>query len=119
MAGEKEKKAQDKPAQQGQAHQGNGGAVAVRQGTSSQNRLPAPYGGLGSMNRLREEFDRVFDRFFQGWMMPWPGTELSRHWDFDVQEQDDSVVVRAEAPGFEPGDFNIDVRGSQLILHAA
>ena len=28
------------------------------------------------------------------------------------------MVVRAEAPGFEPGDFDLQVRGNQLTLCA-
>lgn len=28
-------------------------------------------------------------------------------------------MVRAEAPGFEPGDFDVQVRGNQLILRAS
>jgi HSP20 family protein len=42
-----------------------------------------------------------------------------RHWGLDVQESDDNVVVRAEAPGFEPDDFDLQVRGDQLTLRAA
>ena len=29
------------------------------------------------------------------------------------------MSVRAEAPGFEPSDFDIQVRGDQLVLRAA
>ena len=39
-------------------------------------------------------------------------------WDLDVQDNDDAVVVRAEAPGFEPSDFDLEVRGDQLVLRA-
>jgi len=35
-----------------------------------------------------------------------------------VQENDESVVVRAECPGFEPDDFDVQVRGDQLVLCA-
>jgi HSP20 family protein len=36
----------------------------------------------------------------------------------DVQERDDAVVVRADAPGFEPGDFDVEIRGDSLVLCA-
>jgi HSP20 family protein len=63
--------------------------------------------------RLREEFDRLFDQFSQG-MLPMS----SAQWGADMREDDDNVTVRAEVPGFEPSDFDIQVRGDQLVLSA-
>ena len=40
-------------------------------------------------------------------------------WGLDVEETDDKVVVRAEAPGFEPGDFDLGVEDGMLTLRAA
>lgn len=80
---------------------------------------PARYGGWGPFQRLREDFDRLFDQFFRGWSVPWEGGGGDWRWGLDVQERDDAVVVRAEAPGFEPADFDLQVRGDRLILHAA
>jgi len=68
---------------------------------------------------LREEFDRLFDRMLRGWQAPWDGGRGDWQWAVAVQERDDAVVVRAEAPGFEPSDFDLKVRGDNLILHAA
>jgi HSP20 family protein len=79
----------------------------------------APYGGLEPFYRLREEFNRLFDQFAPGWLTPWGGGHHDEHWGLDVQEDDGTVVVRAEAPGFEPSDFDIQVRGDQLVLRAA
>lgn len=77
---------------------------------------PASYGGWGPMARLRDEFDRLFDRFFAG---GWPAVPAGRGgWDLDVRDDDGTVTVRAEAPGFEPGDFDIQVRGDQLVMCA-
>ena len=39
-------------------------------------------------------------------------------WGMDVEERDDSVIVHADAPGFEPGDFDLQVRDHELILCA-
>ena len=39
-------------------------------------------------------------------------------WTLDLREDDNNVLVRAEAPGFEAGDFDIQVRGDQLTLRA-
>jgi HSP20 family protein len=47
----------------------------------------------------------------------WPALQQSR-WGLDVDEQDDKIVVRAEAPGFEPDDFDIQIRDQRLTLCA-
>ena len=78
----------------------------------------APY-RRGEMARYGgwDPFDRLAEQFFGGWpaaMLGGPG----RHWGLDVQEGEGEMVVRAEAPGFEPGDFDVQVRGDQLVLRA-
>jgi len=84
---------------------------------------PARYGGgWEPLARLRDEFDRMFDHFLRGWpAVPAGRWDAGGHggWDLDVREEGDDVVVRAEAPGFEPGEFDVQVRGDQLILRAA
>ncbi len=85
---------------------GNGGALA------STKEFPF------YLNRMRDEFDRLFERFTQGW----PGHAEDNNgwrWGLEVQDEDNAYVVAAEAPGFEPSDFDIQVRGNQLILRAA
>jgi len=80
----------------------------------------APY-GREPFALFREEMNRLFDRFYHGWAA-WPGEWEGGRWDgwgLDVQEDDGAVTVRAEAPGFEPGDFDVQVRGDRLILRAA
>jgi HSP20 family protein len=73
--------------------------------------------GFAPLGRLRSEFDRLFDDFFQGW--PSLGRASDEHrWELDFQDQADAVVVHADAPGFEPGDFNLEIRGDNLILCA-
>jgi HSP20 family protein len=76
----------------------------------------APYRQGGMTRYGWEPIDRLAEQFFRGWPTPWAGP--GRHWDLDVQERDNDMVVRAEAPGFEPGDFDIQVRGDQLVLRA-
>jgi HSP20 family protein len=79
---------------------------------------PDPLGGFEPFYRLREEFDRLLDQFLPGWPGPWEGGRRDG-WGLDMQEDDNTVTVRAEAPGFEPDDFDIQVRGDQLVLRAA
>jgi HSP20 family protein len=73
--------------------------------------------GFSSLGRLRSEFDRLFDDFFQGWPSLGHGSNEQR-WELDVEDQADAVVVHADAPGFEPDDFNLEIRGDNLVLCA-
>jgi HSP20 family protein len=69
--------------------------------------------------RLRDEMDSLFDRFFGRWpaIAEW-GAAPNRFWDVDVQENDKEIMVRAEAPGFEAKDFEIDISGNTLRIWA-
>jgi HSP20 family protein len=69
-----------------------------------------------ALSRLRDEFDQLFDYFAR----QWPGGSGGNGWRWGLEAQDEqnALIVRAEAPGFEPGDFNIQVRGNELVLHA-
>jgi len=86
---------------------------------------PAPYRrgmmshwGYEPFRRMRDEFDRMFEQFFSGWPAVSEGARQS-HWGLDVQEDDGSIMVRADAPGFEPSEFDLHVRGDQLIMRAS
>jgi HSP20 family protein len=64
-----------------------------------------------------DPFLRWFDQFLPGW----PSfREMGRHqgWGLDVQEDESAVHVRAEAPGFEPGEFDVQVHGDHLVMCA-
>jgi len=62
---------------------------------------------------LDEWFDTLFGRwpilFEEGWMT---------RFGLDVEETDETVIVRADAPGFEAGDFVIEVRDDVLRIAA-
>src|SRR5262245_58188646 len=71
------------------------------------------------LSRMREDFGALLDRLMGGWSGPmnWlRGPE--RFWDLHVQDTPKEVIVRAEAPGFEPEDFTVDVIGSTLTIRA-
>jgi HSP20 family protein len=65
------------------------------------------------LDLFRNEFDNLFDRFFRGF----PVFE-SNSWGLDAEETDSAVTVRMDAPGFEPGDFDIQVSGDTLRVSA-
>ncbi len=91
---------------------GNGSRTALA--TTRPHQAGLRFGPLG---RLRSEFDRVFDDLLRGWPSSW-GEEPSWMAGVDLRERDDAVVVRADAPGFEPGDFDVEIRGDNLVLCA-
>lgn len=71
--------------------------------------------GLG---RLRDEFDRLFERFATAWPLTWAERMEGWRWGLDVRDKGDTLVVRAEAPGFEAADFDIQVQDGYLMLRA-
>jgi HSP20 family protein len=71
------------------------------------------------MRRMQSEFGELFERFARGWPISLEEFGPGWEWGLDVEDKDDSVVVRAEAPGFEAGDFDLSVSGNRLILRAS
>jgi HSP20 family protein len=67
-------------------------------------------------DRLRTEFDRLFDDFVQ--RVPTALGGERQYWGLDVQESDDSLVIRADAPGFDADDFDLEIRGDNLEISA-
>jgi HSP20 family protein len=70
--------------------------------------------------RLRAEFDELFDRFFRDpWgleLADWFGGEGAWGPRLDLSESDKEVTIRAELPGIEPDDVEINVTGNVLTL---
>lgn len=69
---------------------------------------------------LRDEMERVFDRF---WLDPWgaraaglPSGVGSGFPQLDMSETDENVTIRAEVPGIRPDDVKIEVTGNVLKL---
>lgn len=71
-----------------------------------------------AITQMRRELDSLFDRFFGDWPVmagrDWP--MMGR--GFDVEDKENEMVVRADAPGFEPDDFNVEIVGDSLLLKA-
>jgi HSP20 family molecular chaperone IbpA len=58
----------------------------------------------------RDKMDALFERFFGRWPAAWELMGFpERFWDVDVEGADNEIVVRADAPGFEPKDFDIHI----------
>lgn len=73
----------------------------------------------GGITRLRDEIDRMFERFFEE---PFPtsgaGWPRPEGWmpAIDVSESDGEIIVRAETPGVAAKDLDIAVTGNVLTL---
>ena len=68
---------------------------------------------------LRDEFKALYDRFFNAWpMLMEPRMEPERFWDLDVKDVEKEVVVRAEIPGFEPTELDVELRNNCLFIKA-
>jgi HSP20 family protein len=94
---------------------GNGSNVAVHRGeqTLMPRMMQHPW------RTLRGEMDSLFDRFFGRWPTTMESAwDTDRFSDVDVEETDNEIIVRAEAPGFEPKEIDIQVSGNLLSIQA-
>ena len=66
--------------------------------------------------RLRDEIDRLFSRFLERRELAGPWFDW--RWGLDLEDRDDEVVVRIDAPGFEPEDFDVRISGNLLTVRA-
>lgn len=74
--------------------------------------------GDGGLARIRNDLDDLFGRFFGDW--GWgPGTSGGRGgWNprLDIAESADDVTIRAELPGVDPENIEIDVKDDRLTI---
>jgi len=71
---------------------------------------PMPY--------VPNEFMALFDRFFNAWPMMVEPNANERFWNLELKENEKEVVVRAEVPGFEATDLNVELRNNFLFIRA-
>ncbi len=78
-------------------------------------------GQIHPLAAVRREFETLFDRFFGEplFLTRWPEKEeFGRGWGMEVKETEKEVVVEVEAPGFEPGDFDVRLSDGTLWITA-
>lgn len=69
--------------------------------------------------RLRQDFDTLLDRLWGGSVLPFDQDFASlRVWDFDVKEDDHEITVRAEIPGFQPNEVDVQINDNVLTIKA-
>lgn len=82
------------------------------------NRL-TPFENPGpAMLRLRDEFERLVHGLFRDFPPAAAFDAEVRGLALEVENEDDLVRVRAELPGFEPGDFDLRVEEGRLVIRA-
>jgi len=82
--------------------------------------------GLHPLARLRDEMDRLFQRFVGEPMglgdSGEDGSSRTRNWmtawqpSIEVAENDNEIIVRAELPGVNTDDVNVSVSGNELTI---
>lgn len=78
--------------------------------------MERPLAGLAD---LRQEFDSLLERFWSDFPRASAAWEdFGRFRGFEWQDEEDRYVLRAEAPGFNPAEFDVQIRGSQLVVSA-
>lgn len=90
-------------------------SLTPSKGKTSSNGDVANRSGLPVFNQFRQELDQVFSRFF-GDLSFFNGQKPS--WGVDLEEKDDSVIARFEAPGFDAKEVELKQVGNELVLKA-
>jgi HSP20 family protein len=69
----------------------------------------------GDITRFKREMDTLWNRFFGEFQ---PFTEFEEEWlpSMDVAETDGEITVRAELPGLEAKDIDLNVSGNILSI---
>jgi len=74
-----------------------------------------PYRPFSELANLREEMDKMWNRFFGGW----PSAEPFRgEWapSVDVSETKDAILVKAEVPGMDAKNIDISLTNDVLTI---
>jgi HSP20 family protein len=67
---------------------------------------------------MRDEFETMFNRFFRNFSTPLADWGIFPGWEMDWEDTGKEFIVQAEAPGFEAGDFDVQVTGNWLTIRA-
>jgi HSP20 family protein len=74
--------------------------------------------GFPSLTQVRDEVDRLFDRFLEEPFGMLPAWAHSGNWmpAVDLSETDTHITVQAEVPGIDPRNIDVSVSGNILTL---
>jgi len=70
-------------------------------------------------DQFRSEMDTLIEQFFGGPLMPTDQeTGSQRFWGLEFSEEGNDVVIRADVPGFEEKDLEVNLDGDVLTIKA-
>lgn len=72
-----------------------------------------PWRPFRELTTLRDQMDRMWERFFKEGMEPFGGEWVP---SLDVSETKNDIVVKAEVPGMNPKDIDISLTGDLLTI---
>lgn len=82
------------------------------------NRSGGSLGHADPFQTVSNEFQHLFDRFFGGLPALTEGWDIPRTWGLDLQEKDNAVLVRAELPGFDAKELDVQLTENVLTIEA-
>lgn len=76
--------------------------------------------GFAALNDLRQEMERVFQRFDVDWpseQASWPSSAMDAGWpQVQLQDQGEALQVYAEVPGFTPDALHVSIEQGTLTI---
>jgi HSP20 family protein len=90
--------------------------TAMRRNERSGERM----GPFSLMRRISEDMDRMFDNFLG--MSPWESNrpfgfgELTRWPQLEVYRRDNKLIIRADVPGLQKEDVQVEVRDDEICI---
>ncbi|MCM8772686.1 MAG: Hsp20/alpha crystallin family protein [Candidatus Omnitrophica bacterium] len=73
----------------------------------------AKWNPVKEMLELKDDFDRLIDRFFSREFDIWEG---ARAFDVDIYEDADNVVIKAEIPGMNKEDISVTLTDDTVTI---
>lgn len=77
-----------------------------------------PWNNSPLIKQFRQDLDQIVNRFF-GDLPSLANMNQKHFWGIDLDDKEDAVTVRFDAPGFELKDIELKLNGNELILRAA
>ncbi len=71
------------------------------------------------LRQMQSHFDGFLEQFADRMLVSRNGETNGWRWGVEMEDREDAMVVRAEAPGFECGDFDVQIQENQLVLRAS
>lgn len=76
------------------------------------------FGGERTLSSLQRNMDELFDELFRWSENIWPFVEGSRQGGvcIDVIDRDKDILIKADVPGFDRKDINIEVAEDNVVI---